>query len=86
MIVAVLVRAAALAALLFALPRCGGDGSVCTDLNSNPPDCEICSNGRDDDLDGDTDCDDSECDDAGVCRDEKAADAAVTTSTVTGGM
>jgi len=51
---------------------CGGDASVCTDLNPDPPNCEVCSNGRDDDLDGDTDCDDSECRDTAFCRQDNA--------------
>lgn len=58
------------AALLgLAAAGCGDDFSLCTDLDPGPPDCEICSNGRDDDLDGDTDCDDRDCDSAAACDD-----------------
>jgi len=66
------------APLIALLAGCGDDVSLCTDLDSEPPNCEVCSNRRDDDLDGDVDCDDEECRNAGICRDQ---DFAATTST-----
>jgi hypothetical protein len=57
--------------VLALMTGCGDDASFCTDLDDDPPSCEICSNNRDDDLDGDEDCDDSECDDTAFCRDDE---------------
>ena len=61
---------ATLSLVLALFAGCGDDASFCSDLDDDPPSCEICSNNRDDDLDGDEDCDDSECDDTAVCRDD----------------
>jgi hypothetical protein len=69
------------AAVLYALVAagCGDDVSFCTDPDGDPPSCENCGNGRDDDLDGEIDCDDSFCRDAAGCRDDLVA-ATVTTT------
>lgn len=57
-----------------------GDVSFCTDSNPDQlPNCEICNNNIDDDLDGKIDCDDSLCEDSAFCRD--AGDDAVARST-----
>lgn len=83
-IVPVLVRAlrrgVSVTPLLVVLAGCG-DVTICGDFDDDPPNCEICSNRIDDDLDGDTDCRDSECRDTAFCRDENLA---VTTSTMDG--
>lgn len=67
------------ASLVAVLAGCGGDVYFCSDTDPAPPNCEICNNDRDDDLDGDVDCDDSNCRDAGVCENRRQA---VTTSTI----
>lgn len=61
------------------LGHCGDDVSICTDPDGDPPSCEICNNHRDDDLDGDVDCDDSFCDDAAICRDDRPREVVTTT-------
>lgn len=50
-----------------ALAGCGSDVSVCLDYDEDPPSCEICANGKDDDLDGRVDCRDSDCRDVAGC-------------------
>jgi hypothetical protein len=77
-LVRALGRAVSVTPLLALLAGCG-DVTICSDFDDTPPNCEICSNRIDDDLDGDTDCRDSECRDVAFCRDENLA---VTTSTM----
>jgi hypothetical protein len=67
------------APLVAALTGCGSDFSFCSDTSPDPPNCEVCNNGRDDDLDGDIDCSDSDCSDAAVCRDRSRE---LTTTTI----
>jgi hypothetical protein len=60
---------------------CGSDVSFCSDFDPRPPNCEVCTNGVDDDLDGLVDCADPQCRGAAVCANERAT---VMTSTTAG--
>jgi hypothetical protein len=73
-------RSLALAAAAAAcLAGCGSDVSVCLDFDDDPPSCELCANGRDDDLDGRVDCQDSDCRDTADCAKELESSPAATT-------
>jgi len=61
-----------------ALAGCGSDVSVCLDYDDDPPSCEICANGKDDDLDGRVDCRDSDCRDVAGCASRNAETTATT--------
>ncbi len=64
-------------------PKCDDDPDVCVGTSSDPTACEDCSDGIDNDHDGDTDCDDPACQDDPACGTSLTTLTTRTTATVT---
>lgn len=62
---------------------CDTTPPVCVSEDSDPGSCEDCDNGKDDDGNGDTDCDDDNCQYSPVCEPETTTTTTTSTTSTT---